>query len=106
VDINRVWDAIRENINISAEESKGYYELKEHNPWIEEGYTKLLDQRKQVKLQLQDPSQISDDNRNNVRCDPSRHIRNKKREYFRDKIKCCTAAGNKGKSICRLNYWG
>jgi NADH:ubiquinone oxidoreductase subunit D len=33
VGINRVWKTIRENINISAEESLGYYELKKHKPW-------------------------------------------------------------------------
>jgi hypothetical protein len=36
VDINRVWEAIRENIKIAAK----------HKPWFEEGYSKLLDQRK------------------------------------------------------------
>jgi hypothetical protein len=28
VDINRVWETIRENINISVKESLGYYKLK------------------------------------------------------------------------------
>jgi hypothetical protein len=31
VDINRVWETIRENTNISANESLGYYYLKKHN---------------------------------------------------------------------------
>jgi hypothetical protein len=45
-----------ENIKISAKESLGYYELKKHKPWFDEGCSKLLDQRKQAKLQwLQDP---------------------------------------------------
>jgi hypothetical protein len=38
VDINRVWETIRENIKISAKESLGYhvgyYELKKRKPWI------------------------------------------------------------------------
>jgi hypothetical protein len=46
VDINRAWEAIRENIQISANESLGYYELQKHKPWFEEECTKLLDQRK------------------------------------------------------------
>jgi hypothetical protein len=61
VDINRAWETTRitENIKISAEESRGYYELKELKPWLDEGYSKLLDQRKQAKLQwLQDPNEI------------------------------------------------
>jgi hypothetical protein len=51
VDINRVWETIRENIKISSKESLGYYELKTHTAWFEEGCSKLLDQRKQAKLQ-------------------------------------------------------
>jgi hypothetical protein len=51
VDINRAWETITENINISAKESLGYYELKKHKPWFDKGCSKLLDQRKQAKLQ-------------------------------------------------------
>jgi hypothetical protein len=58
VDVNKAWETIRENIKISAKESIGYYELKK-NKRFDEGCSKLLDQRKQVKLQwLQDPSEI------------------------------------------------
>jgi hypothetical protein len=32
VDINRIWETIRENIKISAKESLGYYELEKHEP--------------------------------------------------------------------------
>jgi hypothetical protein len=51
VDTNRAWKTVRENIKISAKETLGYYELKKHKPWFNEGYSKLLDQRKQAKLQ-------------------------------------------------------
>jgi hypothetical protein len=45
--------------------------------------SKLLDQRKQAKLQwFQDPSEINGDNLNNIRRENSRHFRNKKREYL------------------------
>jgi hypothetical protein len=37
VDINRACETIRENIKISAKESLGYYELKKHKPWFDEG---------------------------------------------------------------------
>jgi hypothetical protein len=67
VDINRAWETVRENIKISAEESLGYYELKKHKPWLDEGCSKLLDQRKQAKLQwLQDTSEINGDNLKNI----------------------------------------
>jgi hypothetical protein len=87
MDINRVWETIRENIKISAKVCLGYYELKKHKPWFNKGWSKLLEQRKQAKLQsLQDPSKINGDNMNIIRCEASRHIRNKNREYLNDKI--------------------
>jgi hypothetical protein len=43
--------------------------------------------REQAKLQwLHDPSEINEDNLNNVRHETSRYFRNKKREYQKDKI--------------------
>jgi hypothetical protein len=51
VEINSAFETIRENIKISAKESLGYFELKKHKPWFDEGCTKLLDQRKDAKLQ-------------------------------------------------------
>jgi hypothetical protein len=87
VKINSNWETIRENINISAKESLGYFELKKHKSWFDEGCSKLLDQRKEAKLQwLQDPNEINENNLNNVRREASRHFRNKKREYLKDKI--------------------
>jgi hypothetical protein len=47
---NVTWETIRENIKISVKESLGYYELKRHTPWFDEGCSELLDQRKQAKL--------------------------------------------------------
>jgi hypothetical protein len=74
VEINGAWETIRENIKISAKESLGYFELKKHKPWFDEGCSKLLDQRTQAKLQwLQDPSEINGDNLNNVRREASRN---------------------------------
>jgi hypothetical protein len=46
VEINTIWETIRENIKILATESLGYYELKKHKPWFDEGCSKLVDQRK------------------------------------------------------------
>jgi hypothetical protein len=58
VEINSAWETIRENINIFSKESLGYFEFKKHKPLFDEGCSKLLDQRKQGKLQfLQDPSE-------------------------------------------------
>jgi hypothetical protein len=49
LDINDAWETIRENIKISAKESLGYYELKKHKPWLDEGRSKLLDQRQYLE---------------------------------------------------------
>jgi hypothetical protein len=76
VEINSAWEMIREYIKISAKESLSYFELKKHKPWFNKGCSKLVDERKQAKLQwLQDPSKINGDNLNNVRRDTSRHFK-------------------------------
>jgi hypothetical protein len=46
VDINRASETIRENKYILTKENLGYYEMKKHDPWLEEGCSKLLDRRK------------------------------------------------------------
>jgi hypothetical protein len=85
--LNRAWETIRENIKISAKESLGYYELKKHEPWFDEGCSELLDQRKQARSQwLPDPREINGDNLNNIRCETSSDFRNKKKEYLKHKI--------------------
>jgi hypothetical protein len=90
---------MREDIKISAKESLRYFKLTKHKPWFDEGCSKLLDQRKEVKLQwLQDPSEINGDNLNNVRREASRYFRNKKREYLKDKTKEL-ATNSKNKNI-------
>jgi hypothetical protein len=59
-DVNKALESIRENIQISAKENLGYYEPKNNKSWFDERCTKLLDQRKQAKLQwLKDPSEIN-----------------------------------------------
>jgi hypothetical protein len=94
MNINRAWGTIRENIKISAKESLGYYELKKHKPWFDKECctfyvlrSKLVDQRKEAKVEcLQDPSKTNGDNLNNIRCETSRHFRNKRREYLEENI--------------------
>jgi hypothetical protein len=36
------WETIKGNINISAKENLGYFELKKHRAWFDEGCSKLL----------------------------------------------------------------
>jgi hypothetical protein len=86
-DLNKAWETVRENIRISAKESIGFCDSKSNKAWFNEECLKLVDGRKQAKLQwLQDPSVVNEDNLRNVRREASRHFRNKKREYLKDKI--------------------
>jgi hypothetical protein len=63
VDMNSIWETVRENIKISARQSLNYYELKKNKTWFDEGCSKLLGQRKQAKSQwLQNPIQVNGDN--------------------------------------------
>jgi hypothetical protein len=60
-----------------------------HSSWFDKGCSKLLDQRKQDKL-------------NNVRHKASRYFRNKKGEYLKDKINK-VAMNSKNKNIRDLH---
>ena len=61
--------------------------MKQHKPWFDEECLHFWDERKQAKLQwVQDPSQRSVDNLNNVRREGSTHFRNKKKAYLKAKI--------------------
>src|SRR5215471_13371858 len=61
--------------------------MKQHKPWFDEECLGILDERKQVKMQwIQDPSQSSLDNLNNVRRDASRYFRNKRKAHLKAKI--------------------
>ena len=51
--------------------------MKQQTPWFDEECLRILDQRKQAKIQwLQDPDHRNVDNLNNVRCEISRTRRN------------------------------
>jgi hypothetical protein len=90
---------IKENIKTSAKDSLGYHSLQHNTPWFDDECSKLIDQRKQAKLQwLQNPSQISRDNLQNLRRETSRKFRNKKREYLKGKINELKT-NNKSKNI-------
>ena len=57
-DIITARENVKENTITSAKESLGLYELKQHKPWFDEGCLRLLDQRKEAKIQwLHDSNQ-------------------------------------------------
>jgi hypothetical protein len=86
-DINNAWESIRENIKTSAKDNLGYQELKRNKPQFYDERSKLIDQRKQAKLQwLQNPSQINGHNLKHLRRETSRIFRKKKSEYLKGKI--------------------
>ena len=69
-DINRAGINIKEHVRTLTKENLGLYELKQHNPWFDEECSRLLDHRKQAKIQwLQDPNHCNVDNLNNVSCE-------------------------------------
>jgi hypothetical protein len=101
-DINGTGGNIRENIKSSATESLDYCESKHRKPWFDEECSKLVDRRKQAELKrLQDPGEMNEGNLSDVRWEASRHFRNKKREYLKDKINELESIG-KNKNISDL----
>jgi hypothetical protein len=79
VDMKRAWIHVRENIKTSAKESLGHYQLQQHKPWFDDESSKLMDRRKQAKLQwLQNPSQEKGNNMDNIRREASRTFWTKK----------------------------
>jgi hypothetical protein len=71
-DINRAWDKIRKKHQNFCQETLGYFESKNHVQWFVEECSKLVDRRKQAKLQwLQVPSEGNEDNLSGVRREAS-----------------------------------
>jgi hypothetical protein len=63
---------------------------------------KIIGSRKQAKLQwVQDPSEINRDNLNNIRREASRHFRNEKREYLKDKINAIVSSSKNIRGLYR-----
>jgi len=59
----------------------------QHKPWFDEEHIRLLDPRKQAKMQwLQDPIQSNIQSLNNARRETSRHITKKTKEFLKAKI--------------------
>ena len=66
-------------ISVSAKETVGLYEQKQHKPWFDDECSQFLGQRKQAKMQwLQDPNQSNIHSLNNARREASRHCNSKK----------------------------
>jgi hypothetical protein len=87
ISINRSRETFRQNIKIAAKESLGCYKLKKHKAWFYKGYCKLLDQRKQAKLQwLQYPSEINEDKLNNIKHEAIRRFTIKKGNIWTTKL--------------------
>ncbi|KAJ4441103.1 hypothetical protein ANN_10953 [Periplaneta americana] len=87
LDVNNMWQNIRDNIKIAAEQSIGYYETKEKKPWFDEDCSIVVDRRKQAILKfLQDPIEENRDNYFNERWEASHTLRNKKRDYLKEKL--------------------
>ncbi|KAJ4435583.1 hypothetical protein ANN_18199 [Periplaneta americana] len=81
LDVNSVWENIRDNIKIAAEQSIGYYETNKRKPWFDEDCCMVVERRKQAKLKfLQEPVEANIDNYFNKRREANCTLRNKKRD--------------------------
>ena len=79
-DLNRDWENIKDYIETSAKGNPDLHELKQYKPWFYGECLGFLHPRKQAKMQwIQDPSQSSVDNLNNVRREANRYFRGKRR---------------------------
>jgi hypothetical protein len=79
-----------------VKENLGYHRPKHYKPWFDRECSKLIDRRKQAKLQwLQNPSQINEYNLQNLRRETSRK---RLREYLKNKMNGI-GANNKNKNI-------
>jgi Fe-S oxidoreductase len=62
-DIDRARDTVRQNIKTWERVSIGHCESKRCKPRFDEEYSKLVDRKKQAKLQwFQDPNIVNEDN--------------------------------------------
>ncbi|KAJ4446465.1 hypothetical protein ANN_13161 [Periplaneta americana] len=103
LDVNSVWENIRDSIKIAAQQSIGYYETKKKKPWFDEDCCMVVERRKQAKLIfLQDPVEEKRDNYFNERREASRTLRNKKRGYLKEKLNE-VETNSKNKNIRDLN---
>ena len=83
-DINRTLENVQDYIKTSATEIIGVYKLKQHKSLFDEECSRFLYQRKQATMQWsQHPNQSNEGNQNNVRCEASRHFRNKREDYLK-----------------------
>jgi hypothetical protein len=61
---------------------KNYYYKKSEEGYIREAGVLTIKILAVYEKYSQDPSELNGDNMNSIRCEPSRHFRNKKREYL------------------------
>ncbi|KAJ4435014.1 hypothetical protein ANN_23587 [Periplaneta americana] len=89
LDVNSVWENIRDSIKIAAEQSIGYYETKKKKQWFDEDCCIVVERRKQAKLKfLQDPVEEKRDTVIISMKDGKQVVRLgiKKRDYLKEKL--------------------
>ncbi|KAJ4426281.1 hypothetical protein ANN_27093 [Periplaneta americana] len=99
LDVNSIWENIRDNIKIAAEQSIGYYETKKKKPWFDKDCCMVVERKKQAKFKfLRDPVEANRDNYFNKSREANRRLRNKKRDYLKEKLND-VETNNKNKNI-------
>jgi hypothetical protein len=78
---------IREHIKTSAKDNVGYHRSKHNKPRFDGECSKLIDQRKQAKLQwLQNPSQMNGENLQYKNVKPVEYLGLRKKKISRTKL--------------------
>jgi hypothetical protein len=86
-DINRAWDAIRENIKFLPESVSVILKQSVINHSLMTNFQNWLIEGSRLSYSgCKDPSVANENNVSNVRREGSRHFRQKKREYLKDNM--------------------
>ncbi|PSN41362.1 hypothetical protein C0J52_19113 [Blattella germanica] len=85
--INREWETIRDTIKLSASESKGLLKKRQSRKWFDEECVDMVHKRKLAKMNwMREPNEINSEQLRSIRRETIRFLKNKKREYLKEKI--------------------
>ena len=87
IDVNKMWEAIRDTVKSAAKERVGEKKRQKNKPWFDDECLKLHDERKQARQRwLGNKNEANTNNYKNAKRNATRGFRNKKREYLTQKI--------------------
>ena len=88
IDVNKMWEAIRDTVKGAAKEHVGEMKRQKNKPWFDDECLKLHEERKQARQRwLGNKNEANTNNYSNAKRNATRGFRNKKREYITQKIR-------------------